>query len=128
LVNPTVLSGGPGLGDPAFGRVVSTAGVVSGNGFTYLKDRQDFDIVSTTTSVESFTVADAAGYCDIARGTTFGTRLMRPNLTAGEELLGATGDPVAQRTDPFFYYAEANFRGARGATYGTTIKLDLIER
>lgn len=61
LVNPTTITaGGPGLGNPVDDGKT--------NGFTFLKDRQDFDIVVTTSTDESFAVADAAGYTNVAFG------------------------------------------------------------
>ena len=123
LVNPTTIPNGPGLGDPAVGRVVDSSGVVSGNGFTYLKDFNDYDIVSTTGTdqVESFAAADLAGYCNVAFGSNSETNIVRPNLTAGNEKLAA-------RDAPFFYYVEGNFKAALGDAYETTIKFDLINQ
>lgn len=110
LVNPTTIAGGPGLGNPVDGKT---------NGFTFLKDKQDFDIVVTTSTDESFAVADAAGYTNVAFGAPTFTRIVRPNLAAGNEAL-------ATRNAPFYYYVEGNFGGAVATSYGTTIKFDLI--
>lgn len=124
----THAAGGPGTGDPANGSIKSTSNVIiGGNGWTYLKDSKDYndpsnDIIvdGINTKDESFTGSDAAGYCNIAFGGPSTTNIVRPNIDPGNELLssGRDGD--------FFFYAEANFNGAPGGSYSTTVKFDLI--
>ncbi|MBP9128448.1 MAG: hypothetical protein KBG07_06735 [Elusimicrobia bacterium] len=112
LVNPTVIPDGPGVGNPVDGTT---------NGFTFLKDFQDFDISVTTADDESFAVADAAGYTNMAFGAPSYTRIVRPNVVGGNE-------PLATRNTPFYYYVEGNFGGAVATTYTTTINFDLINQ
>lgn len=110
LVNPTTIAGGPAVGNPVDGTT---------NGFTFLKDKQDFDIAVTTSTDESFSVADAAGYTNMAFGAPTYTRIVRPNVAGGNE-------PLATRNTPFYYYVEGNFGGAVATSYATTINFDLI--
>jgi len=108
----THAAGGPGTGDPS---------QVPPNGWTFVKDAKDYDDPNTAASDESFASSDGAGYTNVAFGTASFTRIVRPNIGGGNEAL-------ASRDADFYYYAEANFNGATAATYGTTIKFDLINQ
>lgn len=124
----THAGGGPGTGNPADGSVKSTAGVIiGGNGWTYLKDFNDYndpsnDVIvdGVNTKDESFAGSDGAGYCNIAFGSAGSTNIVRPNVNPGNEAL------VGGRDADFFFYAEANFNGAPGGSYNGTVKFDLI--
>lgn len=122
LVNPTVIAGGPALGDPAKGRVVDSDKKVipaESNGFTYLKDKADLDD-PTQTGDQSFVGADAGGYTVVAFGDFTSARITRPNLQDGNEAIAAGSD--------FFYYVEGQFRGAKPASYTGKIVFDLVNQ
>lgn len=125
----THASGGPGTGDPQFGSIKSTTTgkITGGNGWTYLKDFQDFNDPSNdvivdgkNTKDESFVGSDTGGYCNIAFGNPSSTTIVRPNVDPGNEAL------LGGRLADFYYYAEANFNGSAGGSYTTTVKFDLI--
>jgi hypothetical protein len=119
LANPTLIAApGPGTGNPANGRAVDIDGkwIAGGNGFTYLKDKADGDAPEQEGD-QSFHMED--DYINIAQGSFSETRIMRPNLEAGNEKLDT-------QTTPFYVYVEGQFNGAPPAVYSTTIKLDLV--
>jgi hypothetical protein len=101
--------GGPDVFDP------STS---DGNKWLFLKDRNDQDIPGTPDD-ESF--ASFPKYANVAFGSASATTIVRPNLG-----VGINTENLGSRTAPFYYYVGANFRGAAAATYGTSLKFELI--
>jgi hypothetical protein len=113
---PNTVANGPGTGLPSDPT----------QGWTFMKDLADQDDPATATNDESFAASDAAGFTNVAFGAASFTNIVRPNLDDPATPQSEGSETLAGRTDPFYWYVEADFSGSSAADYGTTINLDLI--
>ena len=98
--------GGPDAANPVDGAT---------NGYTFLKDRSDRNPPGFTD--QSFD--GSAGYKNIAFGGLTETRIVRPNLLGGNEVLSG-------KTAPFFYFLGGDFKGVAPGDYTATITFELM--
>lgn len=109
----TVVALAPATGNPA----------VPTSGWTFIKDQLDLDEPATTATDESFTTADAAGYCNIAFGSaSYSTAIAAPPSGSG----AVAQVPLPSLTAPFKVFVLGNFSGAAATSYTTVLNFDLI--
>jgi hypothetical protein len=122
----TNAGGGPGVGNPACGGprdpvnpVPECEAASYNNGWTFFKDLWDRQAPGTNPDKTSFAAADGAGYTTVAFGAPSFTRIVRPNVTGGNQ-------EVATPASPFYLYNEADFSGSAAGSYTAKLVVELL--
>lgn len=119
---------GPDAKDPG-ATIVVNGSTLPASDWLYVKDINDQNVpvaVGPDPDDESF--AGSAGYTNIAfsegAGSTAVTRIVRPTAGAASSY----SDPLANRTDPFYYFLGASFNALPAGSYTATINFELLNK